>query len=454
MSEPTHDLPEGLLPWVASLGPGHISRLERHVARREAWVVDITRGDGSVLGAFLRLEREPAVARNVSLQREAAICRALTATDVPVPELLGWSDTHHAALFTRVPGSADLPGVDDPQRQRRIMEDFIGAIARLHCLDLDSLELDETLGARPSTPAEAALGDLDAQLHAFAAFLKHYQDPLLGYGAGWLRRFAPRQIARVSLVQGDTGPVNFLFEDDRVSAVVDWEWGHWGDPMEDLGNICVREFWNPSGGLSGLFERYEQLSGIPYTRAAAQYYRIQQNVRGMIPIHAACSQPGLRESMAWYLSYRYVGDRSTCEALGDAMNVAVEAPPMPDTSTDRSVLLAAASATLQRDVLPALDSPFARSRLNDTRVLVACAEREQRYGEAVRAACCEDIGRLLKTQTRPYEQAIGQLMEAIDEERVADEPLIQLLARKAYREEWLYQPAAALYPERRWAALD
>ena len=127
---------------------------------------------------------------------------------------------------------------------------------------------------------------------------------------------------------------------------------------------------------------------------------------------------------------------------------------MPDTSEDRSVLLAAASATLQRDVLPELGSPFARSRLNDARVLVACAEREQRYGEAVRAACCEDIGRLLKTQTRPYEQAIGQLVEAIAEERVADEPLIQLLARKAYREEWLYQPAAALYPERRWAALD
>ena len=454
MTEPAHDLPEGLLSWVADLGPGHISRLERHVARREAWVIDITRRDGSVLEGFLRLDRQPAAASNVSLRREAAICRALTPTDVPVPALLGWSEKYHAALFNRVPGSADLPGVTDPKRQRHIMEDFIAAIARLHCLDIDTLGLDAELGPRPTTAEQAALGDLDAQLHNFAAFLQNYQDPLLTYGAEWLRRFAPTSVARISLVQGDTGPVNFLFSGNRVSAVVDWEWGHWGDPMEDLGNICVREFWNPSGGLTGLFERYESLSGIPYTRAAAQYYRIQQNVRGMIPIHAACHQPGLRESLAWYLSYRYVGDRSTCEALADAMGIAVEPPAMPDTAADTSVLLSAASSTLQRDVLPAVTTPFARSRVADACVLVACAEREQRYADAVRAACCEDIGRLLGIRPRHYVQALNRLMAAISEGQLADEPLIQLLARKAYREEWLYEPAAALYPNRRWAALD
>jgi hypothetical protein len=57
-------------------------------------------------------------------------------------------------------------------------------------------------------------------------------------------------------------------------------------------------------------------------------------------------------------------------------------------------------------------------------------------------------------QPKHYAQAITRLMAAISEGQLADEPLLQLLARKAYREEWLYQPAAALYPNRRWAALD
>ena len=38
--------------------------------------------------------------------------------------------------------------------------------------------------------------------------------------------------------------------------------------------------------------------------------------------------------------------------------------------------------------------------------------------------------------------------------RLEDEPLIQYLARKAYRDEWLFGPAVALYPERRWSELD
>lgn len=455
MSNTTHDLPPGLLVWLEALGGGHISRLERHVARREAWVVDVTGPDGTVLEGFLRIDRQPVAGSNVSLRREAGICRALMQTAIPVPALLGWNEEHHAALFSRVPGSADLPGVTDATQQRKVMEDFIDVIARLHRLEPDALELDELLGPLPRTAAEAALGDLDAQLQQFAGFLANYEDPLLSYGADWLRRFVPQSIARVSLVQGDTGPVNFMFEGDRVTAVVDWEWGHWGDPMEDLGNICVREFWNPSGGLQGLFRRYEAESGIPYTRAAAQYYRIQQNVRGMIPIHAACAQPGLRESMAWYLCYRYVGDRSTCEALADAMGIALERPPLPASEDSRgSTLLGAAATSLQRDVLPDLQTSFARSRLGDSRILIECAEREHRYGADIRAANAAEIATLLGQQPTDYARAATRLLEAMQERRIADEPLLQYLARKAWRDEWLYQPAASLYPARNWSALD
>ena len=217
----------------------------------------------------------------------------------------------------------------------------------------------------------------------------------------------------------------------------------------------MREFWNPSGGLQGLFRRYEEQSGIPYTRAAAQYYRIQQNVRGMIPIHAACAQPGLRESMAWYLCYRYVGDRSTCEALADAMGIGLERPALPEAvNSGGSILLSAAANTLQRDILPDLHTPFARSRLGDTRVLIECAEREHRYGDAIRADNAAEIAALLGQQPTDYATATARLLGAMQERRIADEPLLQYLARKAYRDEWLYQPAASLYPTRSWSALD
>ena len=453
MRETNTDLPENLLRWVAAQGQGNLSRLERHVARREAWVVDIARGDGSTLEGFLRIDRNPREGSNVSLRREASICNALRPLDIPVPALLAWNEEYHAALFSREVGRADIHALDDQQQQRSVMENFIDIIAQLHQLEIAELGLDEVLGGPPDTPARCALDDVDHQLKQFSRFLAHYNDPLISYGVQWLRRYVPSQVSRVSLVQGDTGPVNFLFEKHRVTAVVDWEWGHWGDPMEDLGNICVREFWNPSGGLQGLFRRYEKISGIPYHRFAAQYYRVQQNVRGMIPIHVACQHLPSGQSLAWYLCYRYVGDRATCEALADAMEIPIDRPELPaEVAPGR--FAQAVSGYLRDDIVPELQGAFARSRADDMEILVECMDRVHRYGETLRAIECDEVSLLLDRPIDDYAVAMEQLNTAILSAKLDDETLLPYLARRAYRDEWLYAPVTRLYPDRRWSALD
>ena len=267
--------------------------------------------------------------------------------------MLARSERPSLTLFERVPGRADLPAVG-PEQQRAVMEAFIGNVVDLHLLDPDALDLGDL--PRPTTAQECALGEVDLIVERWQSFLAGYHDPLITFGLRWLRCHVPDAPTRISLLQGDTGPVNFLFEGDHLTALVDWEWGHLGDPMEDLGNICVREFWNPSGGLDGLFDRYERLSGIPYRPDAVRYYRVQQNMRGMIPIHAVTINPHPREPLAWYLAYRYVGDRSTCEALAEAIGLVVEAPELPDDDDgEDDVLLAAARWALTHDVAPGLD---------------------------------------------------------------------------------------------------
>ena len=52
-----NDLPDGLLDWVGEIGGGKVTHLHRHVARREAWVVDVERPDQSIFEGFLRIER-------------------------------------------------------------------------------------------------------------------------------------------------------------------------------------------------------------------------------------------------------------------------------------------------------------------------------------------------------------------------------------------------------------
>lgn len=454
MTSLVHDLPTGIPEWVETLGRGKISRLHRHVARREAWVVDVTRPDGSVLEGFLRLQREADSVDPRRLERETRIVQALAETGVPVPQVHGWNPELQATLFERDPGRADLDKIDDPAQQRSVMEDFIRIVARLHALEPDALALGDVMQYMPTTPAECALNEVDLIVSQWRHFIDQQADPLTVYALDWLRRFAPDSVARTSLVQGDTGPVNFMFQDDRVSAVIDWELGHFGDPLEDLGNIAVREFWNPSGGLSGLFELYERESGIPYDRFRVRYYAVHQNVRGMIPIHYICENAHPRESVAWYLCYRYVGDRATCEMLAAAMEVSIERPAMPADAGSSDVLAESAIHALDHDLAPALDDPFAASRARDVQTLIRCMDRKRRYGTLLDQVELEELADLLETEVTSLPDARRSFGAALAAGSLADEAVIRTLSRKAVRDEWLYAPAVALYPERRWSDFD
>src|SRR6478735_9115519 len=153
---PMSDLPAGVVEWVAEVGGGEVTRLERHVARREAWVVDVTRPDGSVLEGFLRLEREPiGLDSPTSLLKETKVVEALAGSGVPVPEVYGRNDELSCTLFERVRGRSDIDRLTAPRQQRAVMEDFIRVMARMHTLDVDALGLTPYLAW---VPADARAG--------------------------------------------------------------------------------------------------------------------------------------------------------------------------------------------------------------------------------------------------------------------------------------------------------
>ena len=82
----------------------------------------------------------------------------------------------------------------------------------------------------------------------------------------WLREHDPGPSSEVTLVHGDFRHGNLIIGPDGVRAVLDWELAHFGDPMEDLGWICVNswrfgEIDKPVGGFGTreeLFAGYEE----------------------------------------------------------------------------------------------------------------------------------------------------------------------------------------------------
>jgi tRNA A-37 threonylcarbamoyl transferase component Bud32 len=98
--------------------------------------------------------------------------------------------------------------------------------------------------------------------------------PVLRSCGEMLRRVQALGLATPVLVHGDYGPQNMLFDPDTfaVTAVLDWEWAHGGDPIEDLAwaEWIVRTH-HPSevGALDALFEGYGGRPAFGERRTAA-----------------------------------------------------------------------------------------------------------------------------------------------------------------------------------------
>ncbi|MHB1445777.1 MAG: phosphotransferase family protein, partial [Acidimicrobiales bacterium] len=115
----------------------------------------------------------------------------------------------------------------------------------------------------------------------------------------WLEdnRPAPRV---PSIVHGDFRNGNLIVGPDGIRAVLDWELAHVGDPMEDLGWLCVKS-WRfgvglPVGGFGtyeDLITGYEEAGGDPVERSSLLWWEVFGNLRwGIICMMQASAHTG------------------------------------------------------------------------------------------------------------------------------------------------------------------
>jgi aminoglycoside phosphotransferase (APT) family kinase protein len=112
------------------------------------------------------------------------------------------------------------------------------------------------------------------------------QSPTWEWCLRWADRHAP-QNAIETFVHGDFRLGNLLVDESGLTAVIDWEFGHIGNPDEELGYVCMRDWRFGSGKLrfAGLSDRetfltaYEQASGRTVDRSAVDWWEIMGNIR-------------------------------------------------------------------------------------------------------------------------------------------------------------------------------
>jgi len=96
----------------------------------------------------------------------------------------------------------------------------------------------------------------------------------------WLAENRPPPSAR-TVVHGDFRLGNVIVGRDGLRAVLDWELVHLGDPMEDLGWMCVKawRFGSPLpvagvGEYERLFEAYEAAGGGPIHADVVRWWEV------------------------------------------------------------------------------------------------------------------------------------------------------------------------------------
>ena len=211
--------------------------------------------------------------------------RALAGSGVPVPGVYGFSDDNEAFgapffICDFVTGDAPIPWTHDggpafsePVR-RELAVQFVSALAALHRFAWQGSEVEGIDGARDVQ--RAAIEQVDYWETNFARWSRA-REPMLEWAAIWLRDHAP-VAPRISVVHGDFRIGNFLVDAGRITAILDWELVRLGDPLEDIGWICMQAWRGRSPYMCHLFERdellegYAALTGFAVDPRAARYW--------------------------------------------------------------------------------------------------------------------------------------------------------------------------------------
>ena len=445
-----------LVDWIRDTTAAVDLKIERRSggASREGHAVDAHLADGSVLALWLRADSGagPQSGTLYSLRRESAVYRALGATPLRVARLVAVHPDRDAFLLERIDGDGRFSAITDPTQQVAVASSFMEQIALLHAIDPDSLDLPE-LGSptRISDHVHAELDEWTAQYRAHDE-----PEPLLVLALAWLRdRMPPDDGWPVVLVQGDTGPGNFMYRGDEVAAITDWELAHWGDLHDDLGWICVRDTQEPFTDLAARFQDYERFSGRSIDPDRLRYFRVLAQTRCAIGTRRGLLARDHRAETAAHLIFNTLHQRLLAEALTDAEGL--ELPPTPPLATiesDASWAYDVALEDLRAFIVPELGEGFAARRAKGLARLLKYLREQQRLGPAAEHAERVALAPLLGQEVDDVRVGRAQLCAAIDAGAVDLRRVVPFCRARADWTNQIVGPAMGALADRHYAAIE
>jgi aminoglycoside phosphotransferase (APT) family kinase protein len=263
-------------------------------AIQENWAVDVDIDGGDMAGRHalvLRADAPSRVAASHSRQHEFALLRSAKAAGVTVPEPL-WCCTETGVigrvfyLMRRMPGvAAGHRLVKDPALggdHEALAERLGRELARIHAITPQSAG-GGALGFLAPSSGKPGLD----RVRLYRGYLDDLGDPrpAMEWGLRWLELNSRE--TEITLVHQDFRTGNYLVDEQGLTAILDWEFCAWGDPMSDIGWFCAK-CWRfgaserEAGGIAPrapFYRGYEAASGRRVDPRAVHYWEVAAHVR-------------------------------------------------------------------------------------------------------------------------------------------------------------------------------
>ena len=425
--------PDELRSWIEAETGRSVTAVERvsSGASRATYIVRFDTGDDLV--ARVDTGDGPMAGTELSLPREAQAYRALAGSAVRIPRLHAVEPEGRALLVDRAAGTHELTELD-PEARLAVMDDYLDAVADLHGVEPAGLELAGW--RRP----DGARGHAMAELDCWEGILRGSTTgpwPLARFALRALRAEAPTSVSRTVLCHGDVGPGNFLHDGRRVTAMLDWEFSHLGDPMDDLGWWVFRghDMAGDCGDLAAQLARWSARTGLRVEPRSIDFYRAVVMLRWLISVAVAIDAGGsgldlsVHRALVPLLSVRLP---RALAALGGR-----ELPELDELPDAGPGWASGAIDSLQTDLTtvigPTLTDPEARRRAGAAQLYLSHLAAVDHKGAAATERELADLGELLGRRPASVADGQGRLAAAIDEATIDDEQLLAYFWRAGGR---------------------
>jgi aminoglycoside phosphotransferase (APT) family kinase protein len=248
-------------------------------ASAETYALDVQTPQGVQALILRRSAGGQGLGVNVDKRTEALVQRAAAAHGVPAPEVLFILDADDGlgeGYVMRRGAGETLPKriLGNPEyavARTQLTQQCARALAAIHAVPLAALPKLAALTAGP-------------QLKQIEALYRNspLASPVFELALRWLGKRLPVDDAPPGLVHGDFRNGNLLVDEQGLRLVLDWELTHLGDPMEDLGWLCVNA-WRfgrrdkPVGGFgerAELYAAYAAASGRAVDAQCVRYWEV------------------------------------------------------------------------------------------------------------------------------------------------------------------------------------